>query len=167
LKMGDDEDSFMKASIKKGFGFGLSSGVITTLGMMVGLSASTQSRIAVIGGIIAIAIADAFSDAVGMHISEESENHHSTRDIWEATISTLISKFFFAISFVVPFLLFKLSAAIFLSIFWGIFLVVVFSWYLAIQQGVKPYRVVLEHMSIVILVIFITHYVGKWIAKCC
>ena len=50
----------MKRSIRKGLGFGLNSGVITTLGMMVGLSASTQSRIAVIGGIIAIAIADAF-----------------------------------------------------------------------------------------------------------
>jgi VIT1/CCC1 family predicted Fe2+/Mn2+ transporter len=157
----------MRASIKKGFGFGLSSGVITTLGMMVGLSASTQSKIAVTGGIIAIAIADAFSDAVGIHISEESENHHSTRDIWEATISTLVSKFFFAISFLVPLLLFEFSVAIFVSIFWGMLLVVVFSWYLAIQQGVKPYRVVLEHMTIVILVIFITHYTGRWIARCC
>ena len=157
----------MRASIKKGFGFGLSSGVITTLGMMVGLSASTQSKIAVTGGIIAIAIADAFSDAVGIHISEESENHHSTRDIWEATISTLVSKFFFAISFLIPLLLFEFSVAIFVSIFWGMLLVVVFSWYLAIQQGVKPYRVVLEHMTIVILVIFITHYTGRWIARCC
>lgn len=157
----------MRASIKKGFGFGLSSGVITTLGMMVGLTASTQSEVAVIGGIIAIAIADAFSDAVGIHISEESENHHSARDIWEATASTLVSKFFFAISFVVPLLLFKLSTAVFVSIFWGMFLVVVFSWYLAVQQGVKPYRVVLEHMTIVILVIFITHYTGKWIARYC
>ena len=156
----------MKASIKKGFGFGLSSGVITTLGMMVGLSASTQSKIAVIGGIMAIAIADAFSDAVGIHISEESENHHSARDIWEATISTLVSKFFFAISFIVPLLLFELSVAIFVSIFWGIFLVMVFSWYLAVQQGAKPYKVVFEHITIVILVIFITHYVGKWIAQC-
>ena len=115
---------------------------------------------------MAIAIADAFSDAVGIHISEESENHHSARDIWEATISTLVSKFFFAISFIVPLLLFELSVAIFVSIFWGIFLVMVFSWYLAVQQGAKPYKVVFEHITIVILVIFITHYVGKWIAQC-
>ncbi|MBW2566218.1 MAG: VIT1/CCC1 transporter family protein, partial [Deltaproteobacteria bacterium] len=81
----------MKRSIRKGLGFGLNSGVITTLGMMVGLSASTQSRLAVIGGIIAIAIADAFSDAVGMHISEESENRHTEKEIWESTLSTLAS----------------------------------------------------------------------------
>lgn len=157
----------MKASIKKGFGFGLTSGVITTLGMMVGLSASTRSQIAVIGGIIAIAIADAFSDAMGMHISEESENNHSPKDIWEATVSTLLSKFFFALSFVVPVLVFKLSTAILVSILWGVSLVIIFSWYLAIQQGVKVYKVVLEHVAIVVLVIIITHYVGKWIASFC
>jgi VIT1/CCC1 family predicted Fe2+/Mn2+ transporter len=154
----------MKGSIKKGFGFGLTSGVITTLGMMVGLNASTHSKIAVMGGIIAIAIADAFSDAVGMHISEESENHHSTKHIWEATLSTLLSKFLFAMSFVVPVLVFELPTAIPISICWGSCLVILFSWHLAKLQGIKRYRVVLEHMGIVILVIIITHHVGGWIA---
>jgi VIT1/CCC1 family predicted Fe2+/Mn2+ transporter len=154
----------MKASIKKGFSFGLTSGVITTLGMMVGLNASTHSKIAVMGGIIAIAIADAFSDAVGMHISEESENMHSRKEIWEATISTLLSKFIFALSFMVPVLVFELSMAISISIIWGISLVILFSWYMGKQQDVAIYKVVLEHMSIVILVIIITHYVGGWIA---
>ena len=119
----------MKESVKKGFGFGLTSGVITTLGMMVGLNASTGSRTAVIGGIIAIAIADAFSDAVGMHI-----------------------------------LVFQLSMAILVSVCWGVSLVIIFSWHLANLKGSKIYRVVLEHVAIVGLVIFITHYVGGWIA---
>lgn len=154
----------MKPSIKKGFSFGLTSGVITTLGMMVGLNASTHSKIAVIGGIIAISIADAFSDAVGMHISEESENMHSRKEIWEATISTLLSKFIFALSFMVPVLVFELSMAISISIIWGISLVILFSWYMGKQQDTVTYKVVLEHMSIVILVIIITHYVGGWIA---
>ncbi len=137
---------------------------MTTLGMMVGLSASTHSKIAVLGGIIAISIADAFSDAVGMHISEESENVHSTRDIWEATLSTLISKFVFALSFVVPVLFLDLEPAILLCICWGMLLVTLFSWYMGKQQGVRILRVVLEHVAIVILVIVITHYVGGWVA---
>jgi hypothetical protein len=40
----------MNDSIKKGFGFGLTSGVITTLGLIVGLHSSTNSTLAVIGG---------------------------------------------------------------------------------------------------------------------
>ena len=67
----------MKHSVKTGFTFGLTSGIITTLGLMVGLHSGTHSPRAVIGGILTIAIADAFSDALGIHLSEESRNIHS------------------------------------------------------------------------------------------
>ena len=53
----------MEVSIKKGVSFGLTSGTITTLGLMVGLYSGTQSRLVVLGGIVTIAIADALSDA--------------------------------------------------------------------------------------------------------
>ena len=59
----------MEHSLKVGFSFGITSGIITTLGLMVGLNSSTNSKVAVIGGILIIAIADAFSDALGIHIS--------------------------------------------------------------------------------------------------
>jgi vacuolar iron transporter family protein len=64
----------MNGSIRTGLHFGLTSWVITTLGMMVGLHSGTHSPRAVVGGILTIAVADAFSDAVGIHISEGSEN---------------------------------------------------------------------------------------------
>ena len=62
----------MNTQIRKGLGFGLTSGVITTLGLIVGLDASTGSRFAILAGILAIAVSDSLSDALGMHISEES-----------------------------------------------------------------------------------------------
>ena len=101
-----------KHSFLVGFSFGLTSGIITTLGLMVGLHSSTHSRLAVIGGILTIAVADALSDALGIHISEESENKHSHKEIWEATISTFLSKFIFTLTFIIPVLLFKLPTAI-------------------------------------------------------
>ena len=157
----------MKRSIKKGLGFGLTSGVITTLGMMVGLNASTGSRVAIIGGIMAIAVADAFSDAVGIHIAEESENRHSEREIWESTFSTFVFKFLIASTFVAPILLFELYTAIVVSIIWGLGLIIIFSYYMATQQGERAYKVILEHVAIVALVITITHMVGKWIGSFC
>ena len=86
----------MDHSVKTGFSFGLTSATITTLGLMVGLSSSTNSKLAVIGGILIIAVADAFSDALGIHISEESENKHTPKQIWISTVSTFLSKFIFA-----------------------------------------------------------------------
>ena len=155
----------MKHSIKVGFSFGLTSGVITTLGLMVGLYSGTHSKLVVIGGILIIAIADAFSDALGIHISEESENNHTEKEIWESTISTFLTKFVFALTFIVPILLFQLSTAIIISIIWGLSLLSLFSFYIAREQKVKPSKVIIEHMVIAIVVIVITCYVGGWVGS--
>jgi len=56
------------------FSFGLTSGVITTLRLMMGLYSGTHSRLTVIAGILTIALADSLFDAAGIHLSEESEN---------------------------------------------------------------------------------------------
>ena len=79
----------MKLSIMKGFSFGLTSGIITTLGLIVGLHSSTHSKLVIIGGILVIAIADALSDAMGMHISEESERKHTTKETKKSIIAML------------------------------------------------------------------------------
>ena len=154
----------MKLSIKKGFGFGLTSGIITTLGMIVGLHSGTHSRLVVLGGILTIAVADAFSDALGIHISEESENKHNTKEIWESTFSTFLSKLFFALTFVVPVLLFQLDTAIIVSIIWGLSLITIFSYFIAKNENAKPSSVIFEHLLIAVLVIIATHYIGDWVA---
>lgn len=153
----------MKHSLKTGFSFGLTSGVITTLGLMVGLHSGTGSKFVVIGGILTIAIADAFSDALGIHISEEGENKHTTKEIWESTIATFLSKFVFALTFVVPVLLFQLSTAIIVSVIWGLLLLGIFSFQIAKEQKIKPWKVIIEHLVIALIVIIITHYLGNWI----
>jgi len=155
----------MNHSLKTGFSFGLISGIITTLGLMVGLHSGTHSKIVVIGGILTIAIADAFSDALGIHISEESENKHTTKEIWESTVSTFLSKFVFALTFIIPLLLFQLSLAIIVSVVYSLFLICIFSFHLAKKQKIKPWKVVFEHLIIALMVITITHYIGDWIGS--
>ncbi len=155
----------MRHSLKTGFSFGLTSGIITTLGLMVGLQSGTHSKLVVIGGILTIAIADAFSDALGIHISEESENKHIAREIWESTLSTFLSKFIVALTFVVPVLLLQLSTAIIVSIAWGLSLLGIFSFFLAREQKVKPWKVVIEHLLTAVVVIIIAYLVGDWIGS--
>lgn len=154
----------MKHSLKVGFSFGLTSGIITTLGLMVGLSSGTSSKLAVIGGILTIAIADASSDALGIHISEESENKHTTREIWESTLSTFICKFAIALTFLVPVLMLELISAIVVSIVWGLSLLCIFSFGIAKNEKATPWKVVLEHLAIGLMVILAAHFVGNWIA---
>lgn len=155
----------MKLSIRKGVGFGLTSGIITTLGLIVGLYYGTHSLNIIIGGILLIAIADAMSDAMGIHISEEFENHHTAKEIWESTISTFLSKFIFALVFIVPFLFLQLFTAIVVCIVWGLSLITGFSYYLARKQKINAGKVILEHLFISIIVIIATHYVGSFVAS--
>lgn len=154
----------LKHSLKTGFSFGSTSGIITTLGLMVGLHSGTHSKIVVIGGILTIAIADAFSDALGIHMSEESENRHSQREIWESTIMTFFAKFFFAMSFLVPILILQLSTAIIVSIIWGLTLITTFSYRMGREQNANPIPIVGEHLLITVIVIVVTHFIGDWIA---
>lgn len=154
----------MKISIRKGFSFGLTSGIITTLGLMVGLNSSTHSALVVIGGILVIAIADGLSDALGMHISEEAENKHGQKEVWESTVATLVSKFVFALTFAVPVLFLPLFHAIVVSVIWGLLLICLISYYVAKLQKLKPSRVILEHLTIAILVIIVTHLIGRWVS---
>lgn len=155
----------LKHSLKVGFSFGLTSGIITTLGLMVGLHSGTGSRLAVLGGILTIAIADAFSDALGIHITEESENIHTQKEIWEATLATFIAKFLFALTFVIPVLLFELGTAILVSVIWGLSVLCVLSFNMGKKQQEKTWVVVAEHLAIALVVITITHYVGHWISR--
>jgi len=154
----------MKRAIEKGFSFGLTSGVITTLGLMVGLTATTQSQAVVIGGIITIAIADALSDAFGVHISEESNPLNSDEHVWVSTASTFLFKLFFASTFLIPVLIFELKEAVLVSIIWGLFLLSAISVKIAKEQDEPIWVVVGEHVFIALAVVSIANFVGEWVA---
>lgn len=149
--------------MRTGFSFGLTSGVITTLGLMVGLNAGTSSKLVVLGGILTIAIADAFSDALGIHMSEESDHRKTHKEVWESTFATFFTKLVFALTFIIPVLLFELFTAMIVAIIWGMFLLVVLNYYLAWKNKRSPWKMIAEHLFIAVIVIVITHFVGTWI----
>ncbi len=154
----------MPRRISKGFSFGLTSGAITTLGLMVGLHAETQSTAVVMGGIMTIAVADSFSDALGIHVAEEGENAHTPREVWRSTLMTLLTKFGFALTFLIPVLLLPLATAIVVSAAWGLSVLAVLSYCIARNQRERPWKVIGEHLGVAVLVIVIAHVMGVWIA---
>lgn len=154
----------MKPSIWKGFSFGLTSGIITTLGLIVGLNSSTHSKSVIIAGILTIAISDSLSDALGIHISEESVSKKST-NVWESTFATLFTKILFALSFMIPILLFDLNVALIISVVWGIFAISAISYKISRNYNTNPWNVIIEHLTIAVFVIFATHFAGILISS--
>jgi VIT1/CCC1 family predicted Fe2+/Mn2+ transporter len=147
-----------------GISFGLTSGVITTLGLIVGLRSGTGSRLAVIGGIVTIAVADAFSDALGIHISEEGRGEAGPGHIWAVTLSTFLSKLVIAFTFIVPVLVLSLGTAVWVSVAWGGVVLVALSWAIARSNEEKVLPVVGEHLLIATLVIVAAQFLGNWVA---
>jgi len=153
----------MKRSHKAGLGFGVASGIITPLGIMIALYSGTRSTAVIIGGILTIAIADALSDSLGIHLSKESDQNYSIKEVWEATITTFVTKFLFATMFVVPFLLFSLKNAVFIGASWGIVLLCIFSYLVAKSRAESPWLAMGEHLSIALLVIVVTYYLPQFV----
>lgn len=153
----------LKKSLRTGFSFGLTSGIITTLGLIVGLNEGTSSKIAILGGILTIAIADAFSDAFGILTSQEAENHTIKQAIY-AMVSTFLAKFIFALSFIIPEVLFELPVAMLVSIIWAYAALTGLAILLS-QVEKKPLpKIVISHWVITTVVIIATYISGKMIA---
>ena len=156
---------FKSDGARTGLFFGATSGVITTLGLIVGLNAGTKSITAVLGGILVIAIADSMSDALGIHLAEEADPATDHEHVWQATITTFLTKLVFALSFAIPLLLLPLGPAVLTSVAWGMLVIIVLSYFLAKSQNESPWHIILEHLGIAILVVFLSHFIGVWVAR--
>jgi VIT1/CCC1 family predicted Fe2+/Mn2+ transporter len=155
----------MRQAITTGVSFGLTSGVITTLGLIVGLHSGTHSTLAVTGGVLTIAVADALSDALGIHIAEESNRRRSPRQVWVATVATFVTKLLMALSFLAPLLVLELGTAIVASVAWGFAVLTLLSYRLARRQHTRPWKVIGEHLLIAAIVVAATHLLGDWVAS--
>ena len=153
----------MKSSLKTGYNFGFASGIITPLGLMVGLFSGTNSQLAVIGGILTIAVADSLSDALGIHFSKESEKRNSEKQVWEATFSTFFSKMFFALTFLIPLLFFSLKTAVIISVIWGMIILTLLCVNIAKARKEKPFKFVIQHLIIAVIVVVATYFLGRLI----
>jgi len=155
----------LKKPLLTGLGFGLTSAVITTLGLMIGLNASTGSKIVVIGGILTIALADSFSDALGVHVSKETEPGAIAKDVWEATAFTFIFKIIFTLSFAIPVIFLPLSIAIIVNIIWGLGILSLLSFKLVKSDGQSRWESLGEHLGVAVTVLLATNYLGNIISK--
>lgn len=165
MPFGARKGVLMKRSHKAGLGFGITSGIITTMGLMVGLYAGKSSEFVILSGVLTIAIADAFADAAGIHVSKKAVSEYSIREVWEATVSTFLTKFCVALSFVWPLLFFAAKTAVLINVVWGILLLSGFSVYIAKDRQVNPWRLIFEHLTIAAIVLLATYHLPLLLSK--
>ena len=153
----------LDGSVRKGLSYGVVSGVVTTLGLMIGLIGSGASKNTAIAGVLTIAFADALSDSLGMHVSEESNKKSSARQIWRTTFATAFGKMFLGISLALPIIIFPLNVGVIVDVIYGAVALILISYFIAKKNGEKIQNVLFEHLLIGFVVIAGSLMIGKLI----
>jgi len=153
-------DLFKQKEELAGFAFGLTSGIVTTLGVLVGVLFATESKLAVVAAVATVAVADAFSDAFGIHTSKETEDRSSKEAIWSATLSTFWAKLLIGLIFILIILLFSQLTALVISLLVGFFFLTVFGWWTGGKRG-EGKRNAIEHLVLGIVVVTVAFLLGE------
>lgn len=153
----------MKSAIRKGFSFGITSAVITTLGIIVGVHSGTDLKHAIIAAILIIAFADSLADSCGVLFSEQARGDCSTRDSLTSAVTAFLGKVFFALTFIIPLVLLPLHTGIIVCIVYGLTLLVVYSAVTAKTRKESALKAITQYVLLAIIVIALSQAIGAWV----
>jgi len=136
----------------KYFSFGATSAVLTGLAVIVGLSRTANPAASIVTALIIIAIADNISDSFGIHIHQESQKE-SVEEVRRTTFANFTTRVLVASMFVMLVLLIPIEFAVASSILSGLAIIAFISYFIAKEQKADPYRVVLQHLLLTVIVI--------------
>lgn len=145
--------------------FGITSGVITTLGVLVGVITATDSKLATVAAILTVAVADAVSDALGIYSAKETEKGVSERTIWRITQASFWTKFTSSVIFIIPMIFFNQILAILISVIAGFTLLF---WLGAVVGKIRNKKTLvssLEHAILGLIVVFVTFLLGRFLGR--
>ncbi len=136
----------------KYFSFGATSAVITGLGVIVGLSGTANAVANTVTALVIIALADNISDSFGIHIHQESQKE-SVSEVRRVTFANFATRVFVAAMFVLLVLILPTPSAVLFSIFLGVAVITLISYYIARERNASPSRIVAQHLLLTLVVI--------------
>jgi VIT1/CCC1 family predicted Fe2+/Mn2+ transporter len=147
------------------FSFGITAAITTSLAIIIGLGPTHNPKIYIISTLLVLAIADNLTDSLGIHIYRESQCIGEERDTILNTISNFLTRLTIMIILIIFVYLLPMQYAILASVIVGLSLLIVLSYLIAIRQKKNPYKAVLEHIGIVVVVIIISYFLGQIITN--
>jgi VIT1/CCC1 family predicted Fe2+/Mn2+ transporter len=144
------------------FSFGATAAIITNLSLIAGLRTGSHAKMSIIGAMLVIALADNISDSLGIHVYQESECI-DIRETWFSTFTNFLTRIIVSLTFILQVLFMPINTAVVSSIIWGLLLLSVMSYLIAKDRKISPYRAIVEHLVIAIMLIAASNFVGAWV----
>ena len=156
-------------SLRQGLFFGLNSGVITTTGLLAGISQTTNNYIYIIVAIISLAISDGFSEAYGLYISKKVEKvDDDSINPFYSLVSLLLTKTVIVISFLIPFM-FSKDMTYFKNLYWpfvwGMFILLILDFHLSYIREENILKYLIPHTIILLIVMLLSKFFSRILIK--
>jgi hypothetical protein len=142
--------------------FGSTAAIVTSMGLISGLTALDGSKAAVLASLLVIAIADNLTDSLAIHIYQESERLES-RQAFHSTVANFFARLLVSSSFVLLAYLLPVSLIVPCGIAWGMALLGTLTFFVARDRGIPPWIEVGKHVAVAIAVIAVSKALGAFI----
>jgi len=139
--------------------FGGPAAIVTSVALIVGLNAAHSDRIAIVSSLVVLALADNLTDALGLHIYQESERLPE-REAFLTTVANFLTRLLVALSFVALSVLARPAISASVAILWGLFLLSGLSYLLARARQVRPAVEIAKHCGVALIVVALSAALG-------
>jgi VIT1/CCC1 family predicted Fe2+/Mn2+ transporter len=146
------------------FSFGGTSGILTSIGLIIGLGAATAPKSTIVSGLLIVALADNISDSLSIHMYQEAEKLDEPAAL-RTTLANFVVRLLFALTFVIIVVVLPGTYATVVALAWGFILLGGLSYFLARVRGVSPLSEVGKHLSVAVVVIGASRVIGLWILQ--
>jgi hypothetical protein len=143
--------------------FGGTAAIVTSVALIFGLDAATATKSTIVSGLLIVALADNLTDALSMHVYQESERRLESRDAFTATWSNFVTRLLLALTFVLLVVMLPLARAVVASAVWGLSLLVVLTWAIARERSVSFVAELVKHCAAAVAVIVASRGIGAFI----
>lgn len=138
-----------------GFSFGGTAAIVTSMGVIVGFSASTVAKGPIVSSLLIVALADNISDSLSIHVYQESENL-DRKAAFRATLTNFAARLVVSLTFVGLVLVLPRNLLAGASLSWGMLLLASLSVVLARTRKVSAWREVGKHLLIAVIVVVVS-----------
>jgi len=142
--------------------YGGTAAVVTSTALISGLSAADTARPIIVSALLIAAFADNLTDALSVHVFQESEQH-DPKDAFTGTVTNFLARLLLCITFVPLVALLPLEHVVEGAVVWGALLLAVLTHLVARERKIDPVPEVVKHLLVASAVIVASMLIGRWI----
>jgi len=146
------------------YSIGATSAIMTSMGMIAGLTQGAGAKSSIITGLLIIAIADNISDSFSIHVYKESEGA-SKESVDSTTYGNFLVRLLLVATFILIVLFFPSTIAFVISSLWGLGLLALLSYSIAKNKSANAVTEIGWHLAIAVLVIAGSKLLGDLILQ--